>query len=84
MFGSYARGDFDKDSDIDILIVLKNKDETTSNAVSAISDEAMAFAEYDDFLSVVQLSKEQWENLAKTKTSFYRSILNEGISLWKR
>lgn len=84
LFGSYARGDFDKDSDIDVLVVLKSKDSKSGDAISAMSDEAMAFTDYDDFLSVVQLSKEQWEEVARLKTAFYRSVSKEGISLWKK
>lgn len=84
LFGSYARGDFDEDSDIDILVVLKKKDSVSGEAIAAMSDEAMASTGYDEFLSVVQLSKEQWEEVTRLKTSFYRSISNEGISLWKK
>ena len=80
LYGSYARGDYKKNSDIDILILLK-KDKIT------ISDEKrITYPLYDlefdtgKIISPMLLSKKEWE----TKhfiTPLFENIKNEGIEL---
>ncbi|MDB5284224.1 MAG: polymerase subunit beta [Bacteroidota bacterium] len=38
LYGSYARGDFHKDSDIDILVVLKDDEVSFSEELKRVSD----------------------------------------------
>lgn len=84
LYGSYARGDYDADSDIDILIVLKKSNNETSDQVANLSDEAMAATEYCDFLSVIQISKDKWQQAARLRTPFYKFVTEEGIDIWKK
>lgn len=84
LFGSYARGDYDADSDIDILIILKRSDSEISDSISGMSDKAMESNEYEDFLSIIQLSDKQWKEAEKMSTPFYNTVSKEGIVLWKK
>lgn len=84
LYGSYARGDYDRDSDIDVLVIVRKPDNVLYDSISEISDAAMAASGYGDFLSVIQMSKEQWDEAAGLKTPFYNAVAREGISLWKK
>ncbi len=84
LYGSYVRGDFNSDSDIDVLVVLKKAENTILDLVSELSEKAMEEFDYQDFLSVIQLSEKQWQTSQKLNTPFYKAIDREGISLWKK
>jgi len=84
IYGSYARGDYNADSDIDMLVILKEFRTDLNDAIAEMCDDSMALAGYDDLLSVIQLSKDQWDKAGRLKTPFYNSVNREGISLWKR
>lgn len=83
LFGSYARGDYDAESDTDILIIVKDLTIKLSDSISEMSDRAMASSNYDDFLSVIKMSEQQWNGAREIETPFYNSVMKEGISLWK-
>ena len=80
LFGSYARGDFKKDSDIDILILLDKEKITHSDA------KRIAYPLYDiefetgKIISPLILSKRKWETKHKI-TPFYKNIQKEGVIL---
>jgi len=84
LFGSYARGNFHADSDIDVLVILKKDDIKIKDQINAISDDAMEAEGYEDLLSVIIMTESQWEQAKKLSTPFYNSIINEGISIWKK
>lgn len=83
-YGSYARGDYDADSDMDILVILKKSDNETNDLVAKLSDNAMAYTDYQDFLSIIQMSSDQWNQAVKLKTPFYNAVTKDGIDLWKK
>ena len=80
LFGSYARGDYRNDSDIDIL-VLVNKDEITRE-----EEKRIIYALYDieldsgKIISPMIYPKRVWET-KYVITPFYESIKREGIAL---
>lgn len=80
LYGSYARGDFKADSDLDILILL-DKDVVTRE------DEKMVkYPLYDiefetgKIISPLVLAKSDWESRHKI-TPFYDNVVREGIIL---
>lgn len=83
-YGSYARGDYNADSDIDILVILKKSDNKTSDLIAKLSDNAMADTDYCDFLSIIQITENQWGQAAQLRTPFYNAVTKEGIDLWKK
>jgi excisionase family DNA binding protein len=84
LFGSYARSDYTAKSDIDLLIVVKDLNSKMSDLISEISDEAMSLTDYEEFLSVIQLSETQWAKAKKNNTPFYNSVSKESLELWKK
>lgn len=76
LFGSYARGEADEQSDIDVLIVLDRVDnyaeevERTSYLVATISLEA------ERSICCVYVSEEDWQ---QKKTMFLQNIRQEAV-----
>jgi predicted nucleotidyltransferase len=76
-FGSRVRGDFDGDSDFDILIVVKKR-------TSDVIDEAIdVFSDEEDrtgiSFSVVVKGIDSFEKERAYNTTFYRNIKREGV-----
>lgn len=79
LFGSRARGDFHKDSDIDILVVLKNPAE---DQINFIYDTAMlSSCQYNVYLSVKIFSKKEFDYYKSIPTRFIQNVLKEGLLL---
>ena len=80
LYGSYARGDNRKDSDLDLLILL-DKDKVTRE-----DEKKVKYPLYDIELETAQIisplviSKKDWETRHKI-TPFYDNILREGVIL---
>lgn len=83
LYGSYARGDYDLNSDIDLLIVLKNKDLEFSNILTDITEKAMKAVHYEDILSLYELDEKEWTSMKKNKYRIAQIIETEGRILWK-
>ena len=75
MFGSQARGDATRESDIDLLVILPVIDTKTTRLASDIAWE-VGF-EAGRIISVVPDTKEQMKQFAFLP--FYRNIKQEGI-----
>lgn len=76
-FGSRVRGDFDGDSDFDILIVVKKR-------TSEVIDEAIdVFTDEEDRMgipfSVVIKEIKSFDKERTYNTTFYRNIKREGV-----
>jgi len=80
LFGSFARGENTKDSDIDILIL------TDNNHISIHDENAIKYPIYDlefetgKIISPIVLSKSDWQ-LNHCITPFFANIKREGIEL---
>ncbi len=83
LFGSYSRGDYDLDSDIDLLVVLKNKSIESSKTIADLSENAMEKTDYEELLSIKEVDNEEWSTMKKNKFSLAQSIEQEGMLLWK-
>ena len=81
LYGSYARGDFDSDSDIDIIIVADISDEDANR----IEESLVMFTtnldlEFDVVISLYVKGKSnfyKWSNVLP----FYKNVICEGVSL---
>jgi predicted nucleotidyltransferase len=77
MFGSQARGDATKESDIDLLVILPSIDAKITRLASDIAWE-VGF-EAGKIISVIPDTKEQMKRFAFLP--FYRRIKEEGIAV---
>lgn len=79
LFGSKARGDSRKDSDIDILLVLKKVSKRNKNIVSDITFKL--FLKYGVDLSVKIFSEKEFEDLQKLQIPFMLNIQREARAI---
>ena len=75
LFGSYARGDFNGFSDVDLIVVDHNRDQADRLACS-IHEEGLA----DDALT---LSSVECNQKKKSDSFFWKSIFKESICLYE-
>lgn len=82
LFGSYARGDFNDESDVDYLVVLDEED------VSSFSEVARTISARNDYylntfinLSAVVVSKSQY---LTSNRIFYREVRRDGKCIYER
>lgn len=79
IFGSKLRGDFREDSDIDILLVLKERTVEIHNKIAEIA--ADIDLEYDPQISLVVYSDFEYEKNRELGSPFVESVEKEGIVL---
>lgn len=78
LYGSYARNEANKNSDIDVLVVVKNYDLETRYLVSSIaSDLELEFE--DTCLSSILVEEKELTEKPFYNSSFIKSVLNERI-----
>lgn len=77
LFGSRARGDSSMDSDWDFLIIL-DQESVSGSEKERIRDNLYELElEYDQVLSSIIFTTNEWNNLAVTP--LYKTIMKEGI-----
>ena len=78
LYGSYARGDFEKDSDVDIVAVVKGERSALQDRLRTIWDlSAEIGLEYDIVVSPTVIPYDEFETY-KEVLPYYRNIVNEG------
>lgn len=83
LFGSYARGDYDMDSDVDLLLVFSGRTIEDSKKVIELGEKAMEQVDYEELLSIKEVSEEEWVTMKKNKYLLAQIIEKEGLQLWK-
>lgn len=77
VFGSKVRGEDSSESDIDILIILKQSDKKKRDVIADISFEVGL--KYDLFLSTVVYEQDVFYSPLSQETLFYRNVQKEGV-----
>lgn len=80
LFGSKAKGDFNEFSDIDILIVTKEKDTRLAREIIGIAFDLML--KYKKYISAKVIDQFQFQLLNLLKTPFMMNIQKESTKLW--
>ena len=76
LFGSRARGDFQPDSDYDLLLVVDRRDEAlTEGLYDAVMD---TLCEHARLVSLKIFPRAEFERLAALPSPFMRRVLTEG------
>jgi predicted nucleotidyltransferase len=79
LFGSKARGDFDSDSDLDVLVILNNGNPQSRDLVRLTA--ARVSLEDDVLINTHVLSQEQWRSLADQQTPYWQNVQRDGVLL---
>ncbi len=83
LFGSYARGEQHADSDIDLLVIVKDCDNKLDEQISRWSVDAMEKTDYEDFLVAMRMPEERWNEKQRLGLLFAKEVERDGIVLWK-
>jgi predicted nucleotidyltransferase len=82
LFGSKARGDFDAESDVDVLVVVKNNDWQFSDDVALEACDPML--EHNVVISPTVVGADHYGWLQEHKAPFYRAVKQDGVDLWTK
>jgi predicted nucleotidyltransferase len=79
LFGSYARGDFNMDSDIDVMIIVDLDEQLLLSNTDEIANLMVDVTiEYGVTLSIILQSISKFEEL-KPFSKFYQNVEKEGV-----
>ena len=82
LYGSYARGDFNLESDVDILIILDCSQEEVRTYRTAVSRIASRISLANDVeVSLLLIDKASYEERVNI-LPFYQNVQREGIALY--
>jgi predicted nucleotidyltransferase/biotin operon repressor len=76
LYGSYANGTFDEDSDVDLLVVTASKKEKLLDVIMELEDRLGKEVN----VSVYNLSA--WLGLAKKSDAFYKNVVDNHVLLY--
>jgi uncharacterized protein (UPF0332 family)/predicted nucleotidyltransferase len=80
LFGSRVRGDFDEESDVDLLIVARDGDDMLRKAVGEIA--FTLSLEHGVLLCEHVVSTWRFAQMRARQELIYRNVVGEGIDLW--
>lgn len=80
LFGSKARGEGTEGSDIDLLIIVNSRG--LWKPLHDLADEVEFDLDYPGYISLIVYHIDQWNDLIKEKTSFYREVQRDGKTLY--
>jgi len=79
LFGSKARGEAVRDSDIDVMVLVKDETWVLKNGMLEIV--ADINLEYDLAIDVRVIGVERWQRMANIQAGLYRTISQDAIPL---
>ncbi len=80
LFGSKARGTSTTDSDVDLLILVKDEDRQLQRKISKISSQVDL--DYDILLNTLLIADKRWKQMSKERFSLCRNVERDGINLF--
>ena len=83
VYGSRARGDFNEDSDLDIIVLVDIRDnETMVEYRKKMNLLASRFGLEHDIMISISVKRLDLFELQKEYLPFYKNVINEGIQLY--
>lgn len=83
MYGSYARGDYRDDSDIDLMVLVDLPEEETDRYSDELSEVGFEYnVSYGIWIMPVVKNKNHFQYWCDAYP-FYNNVMKEGISLYK-
>ena len=84
LYGSYARGNYDEESDIDIMVLLNCREDELRQYRPIINRIASGISlDHDIEVSLLIRDRESFENRLRL-LGFYRNVQNEGIIIYQK
>ncbi len=84
LFGSYARGDFRDDSDIDIMVLVDFPHEEIGDHMSDLSDISFDISYNNDFIEINPVMQNaDFFNKWVRAYPFYNNVINEGVQIYE-
>ena len=81
LFGSKVRGDFDEESDLDVLVVVESDGWRFHREISFIGSRVSL--DYDVNVSPKAVTPTHYRDLQELRTPFFESVQAEGVDLWR-
>lgn len=78
LFGSKARGDDRPDSDIDVLVIVKDETWPVKSAILRVG--ARLSLEYDLLFNLVVISEERWQRMEQIKYPLFLQVVQDGLA----
>jgi len=79
LFGSQARGQATRDSDVDIMVVLDHPAARDLSEARGIAFDV--WLTHGVLLSIRALSRQSWQELEEMNSLFYRNVMHDRLSL---
>jgi predicted nucleotidyltransferase len=83
LFGSKVRGDFDEESDLDVLVVVEGDDRWPYwREITDLTSDLLL--DYEVNMSALIFDEEHYRWLMEHRTPIYNNTTREGVSIWMR
>lgn len=83
LYGSYARGDYTKDSDIDIMILVDLPDEKLDSYLDSLSELGFQYnVKHDIWIMPIVKNIEHFQYWGSAYP-FYKNVQKEGVALYE-
>lgn len=79
LFGSYARGEANEDSDVDVLVVVDALTSAEAREIAYHTGDLLT--QYDVIISALALSRERYEELVSRERAIVQEIQRDGVPL---
>lgn len=83
LYGSYARGDFNEESDIDILLMVGSEENINDKDNELVKIEVNINLNNDVLITPIIINEEKFSKY-KEILPFYKNIINEGVVFYEQ
>lgn len=82
LYGSYARGDYDSESDIDMMVLADVPENELGNYRKQINRVASKIGLANDIMITIALKDRRFFESHQEILPFYRNVANEGVPIY--
>lgn len=82
LYGSYARGDFHEESDIDFLVLLNDNEVSVKNEIGETNNELFDLSLKHNFIPISSYTVSK-SNFNSSNKALFRFIKKEGVTIYE-